>query len=384
MNKHNSPNKSRMMLFVRGKNALAHSLNAICAYFTMFPLEFPFKLFCSYAKQSEWVLDPFCGRGTTNYAARLLGMPSVGIDSSPVAAAIAKSKMVRVSTESVVAAAEALLDTSSKPRELPVGEFWEWAYSESTLVQMCRIREPLLKDCSDPSRVMLRAILLGGLHGPLNRGTASYLSNQCPRTFAPKPSYAVNFWKKRKLRPPKVNLVDIVRRRANWYLSDQPRTADGFVIHGDSRTIVMEALPKKFSWVVTSPPYYGLRTYIADQWLRNWFVGGPPSVPYDQREEDLAHSDPDEFADQLRKVWTNAAAASSQSARLVCRFGAIHDRKTHPLGIIKKSFYDTGWRIVTVHEAGSASNGKRQAQQFGIKECKAPRQEYDIYAVRVW
>jgi hypothetical protein len=383
MSKRNSPTSGRMTLFVRGKNALTHSLNAICPYFTMFPLEFPFKLFRYYAKQSEWVLDPYCGRGTTNFAARLLGMPSVGIDSSPVAAAIAQSKMVHASVESVVATAETLLETSSKPRHLPVGEFWEWAYSESTLGQMCRIREALLENCSDPSRVMLRAILLGGLHGPLNKATASYLSNQCPRTFAPKPVYAVNFWKKRKLRPPKVDLLSIVRRRAHWYLSDQPKTVDGFVIHGDSRTMVMEALPKKFSWVVTSPPYYGLRTYIPDQWLRNWFVGGPSSVPYDQREEDLAHSDPDEFANQLRKVWTHAAAASAQSARLVCRFGAIHDRKTDPLRIIKKSFHNTGWRIVTLHEAGTASNGKRQAQQFGIKEHKAPREEYDVYAVRV-
>ena len=29
------------------------------------------------------------------------------------------------------------------------------------------------------------------------------------------------------------------------------------------------------AWVVTSPPYYGLRTYGPDQWLRQWFLGGP-------------------------------------------------------------------------------------------------------------
>src|SRR5205823_174343 len=128
--------------------------NAICAYFTMFPLEFPLKLFRNYARQSEWVLDPFCGRGTTNFAARLLGMPSIGIDSSPVAAAIAKSKMVHVSVESVVATAGAHLKESSSRCELPIGEFWDWAYSEQTLIQVCRIREALLEDCSEHERVM--------------------------------------------------------------------------------------------------------------------------------------------------------------------------------------------------------------------------------------
>jgi hypothetical protein len=31
---------------------------------------------------------------------------------------------------------------------------------------------------------------------------------------------------------------------------------------------------------LTSPAYYGLRTYVADQWLRNWFLGGPAYVDY--------------------------------------------------------------------------------------------------------
>ena len=48
----------------------------------MFPLKFPFK-HLSRASKEDWVLDPFCGRGTTNFAARLLGLNSVGIDSSP-------------------------------------------------------------------------------------------------------------------------------------------------------------------------------------------------------------------------------------------------------------------------------------------------------------
>jgi hypothetical protein len=371
-----------MKLLSRGKNSLTHALNAICAYFTMFPLDFPLNLFRRHARRSEWVCDPFCGRGTTNFAARLLGMPSVGIDSSPVAAAIAQAKVVYAPLKSVLKTAEALLKDSPDAKEIPQGRFWKLGYSESTLLQICRLREAFLADCSDPARIMLRAILLGALHGPLNKGEPTYLSNQCPRTFAPKPYYSVGFWKDRGLHAPKIDVIDVVRRRATWYLSDQPEASDGLVVNADSRAMMMECLPEKFSWVVTSPPYYGLRTYIPDQWLRNWFVGGPSSVPYEQRPEDMTHSDPDEFAKQLGQVWSNTAIASAANARLVCRFGAIHDRKTDPLSIIKKSFHDSGWRITTLHEAGTASNGKRQAQQFGIKEHKAPREEYDVYAVR--
>ncbi len=56
-------------------------------------------------KRGDWVIDPFCGRGTTNFAARLLEMPSVGVDSSPVAAALAKAKLVSARQVGLVATA---------------------------------------------------------------------------------------------------------------------------------------------------------------------------------------------------------------------------------------------------------------------------------------
>ncbi len=59
-------------------------LNTICPYFTMFPLSFPFKVLCN-AQKTDLVYDPFCGRGTTNYAARLLGIKSYGVDSNSFA-----------------------------------------------------------------------------------------------------------------------------------------------------------------------------------------------------------------------------------------------------------------------------------------------------------
>jgi len=69
------------------------ALNAICPYFTLFPLKFPLRILQGRAKQHRAVLDPFCGRGTTNFAARLPGLRSLGVDSSPVAAAIAEARL---------------------------------------------------------------------------------------------------------------------------------------------------------------------------------------------------------------------------------------------------------------------------------------------------
>ena len=46
------------------------AFNAICPYYTMFPLEFPMHLLRKHKASSPTVYDPFCGRGTTIYAAR--------------------------------------------------------------------------------------------------------------------------------------------------------------------------------------------------------------------------------------------------------------------------------------------------------------------------
>ena len=162
------------------------TLNALCPYYTMYPLDFPLRVLANRSRSQEWILDPFCGRGTTNFAARLIGLPSVGIDSSPIAVAIAKAKLLRVSRDAVVAAAEAALAEISDPLDVPEGEFWSWAYHQETFGELCRLRAALMLNCNKPARIMLRAIILGALHGPLTKGEPSYFSNQSPRTFAPK------------------------------------------------------------------------------------------------------------------------------------------------------------------------------------------------------
>ena len=76
------------------------ALNAVCPYYTMFPLAFPFGVLSRRSQPRQWVLDPFCGRGTTTFAARLLGLPSVGLDSNPLAAALAAAKLRRLTSSS--------------------------------------------------------------------------------------------------------------------------------------------------------------------------------------------------------------------------------------------------------------------------------------------
>jgi hypothetical protein len=242
------------------------ALNGVCPYFTMFPISFPLGILEQRAKPREWVLDPFSGRGTTNYASRLFGLPSIGLDSSRVAAALTRAKLANASPDAILDCARDLLATQAPHEDPPQGEFWSLAFHPEVLRQLSRLRAGLIADCASPVRQALSAILLGALHGPQTKSSASYFSNQCPRTYAPKPAYAVRFWKSRGLRPQLVDVWAVIQTRARRYYAGQP-TATGIVFQADSRKPESFAgLEKSVCWVITSPPYYGLRTYIPDQW----------------------------------------------------------------------------------------------------------------------
>ena len=360
-------------------------LNAICPYFAMFPLEYPADII-SESKPSA-VLDPFCGRGTTNLAARVSGVYSVGIDSSRVAYSIAASKMVSATPEDICNECAGLL-SGPEPSHVPKGEFWEMMYRHDVLVDICKIREALLDDCTSPERIALRGIIMGALHGPMRAdGGSSYFSNQFPRTYASKPGYSVKYWKtKGYALPPDVSVKDVVAVRAKRYYSDDYGSPNGFILNKDSteavtfKEVELLAGEREFDAVITSPPYLGMYTYIPDQWIRNWFVGGPESVEYSLNGQ--IHDGVDMFTKQLQLVWRNCADVCKKGARLHIRFGKIGSNKHDPVSIILNSLEGTDWGHIKTSDAGTPSKGRRQSDLF-LGSNKNSYREIDVSAVLV-
>ena len=356
-------------------------LNAICPYFTMFPIRFPLSILGKRAAPGQWVLDPFCGRGTTNLAARLLGLPTFGIDSHPLAVAISQAKLLSVTPDQILEELDLCLEAAQNPRHLPGGKFWELAYHEAVLNNLCVLREAFLESCDTAPRTALRAIILGALHGPATQSVSSHLSNQAPRTYAPKPEYAIRFWESRGLFPPVVDLRELVLRRAYRYYKSAIEPGIGTIKLGDTRSFqAFEGSPHNFEWIITSPPYYGMRTYHPDQWLRLWFLGGRDQVDYGQHGQVL-HSSPEVFSADLHQVWCNCAKKVDPGARLVIRFGGINNRRKDPMELLQLSLRDSGWRIQTRKAAGSARSGRRQADSFS-RSRTTPRDEFDLWAIR--
>lgn len=346
----------------------------------MYPLDFPLNILRK-AKPGEWVLDPFCGRGTTNFAARLCGLPSVGIDINPVATAIASAKMVRVHPDEIINLCEKIINNTDDPIELPSGEFWELCYHRETLREIAKIREYLLKNAQQPAEIALRAIMLGILHGPKNKRLPSYLSNQMPRTYATKPNSAINYWKKKSMKPERVSTLEVVRRKAEYFYGKTPEFAHGIILTKDSRTIESGSIPNKFKWVITSPPYFGMRTYVPDQWLRYWFLGGSSDVAYSIKGQ-IQHYSVEQFTKELAKVWSRIAEFCESGAKMVIRFGALPSRALDSKKLISKSISlaNAGWKIKTIRSAGSSLKGYRQALQFG-SVSQVALEEYDIYVI---
>lgn len=363
------------------KNAPLLRLNSIAPYYTMFPLQFPFGVLRG-LPEATWVLDPFCGRGTTLFAARLLGMPAVGIDASPVAAAIAAAKLVDVTPEAVVQECARILNEEPPPAEVPEGAFWRMCYHRETLREICTLREALGRLTPTPARTALRAVMLGILHGPLTGSRPSYLSNQMPRTYATKPAAAVRFWTNRNMvEPPRVDTLDLVTRRTRFSLQELPAPVRGQVICGDSREVIRTLSGYGFGAVVTSPPYAGMNTYISDQWLRDWFLGGPSDVNYD-RAGQLGRCSTESFVNDLASVWRDTAAVVKPGAQLAVRFGVLPSHKREPVELLLRSLAASGcpWRVLKIESAGSAKDGHRQANQFALRMPSA-RDEIDLYAV---
>jgi hypothetical protein len=353
-------------------------MNGVCPYFTMYPLSFPYRRLAEQGPATR-VLDPFCGRGTTNFAARLRGLESVGIDSNPVAAAVAAAKLTATTAEAVATACENALRQVHRGA-VPEGEFWERCYHKDTLAEIARLRSYFLyRERLTHAEKVLRAIVLGLLHGPKAKRVPTYLSNQMPRTYATKPASAVAYWRRTRDRAPKVDVRAAVRRRAEYLLKDAPPSSRGRIRLGDSRKASAFADLGQFDLIVTSPPYLGMRTYWPDQWLRNWFMGGSSSIEYAPSTQ-ITSQDRETFVADLASVWKHTAAVSRPRARLVIRFGALPSCKADPATLIRSTLSkaDAGWEISTIRRAGAASKGHRQAEQFR-QEASEPIEEIDVY-----
>lgn len=303
-----------------------HKLHALCPYFAMFPPEFARDSVSAHTKPGDLVLDPFSGRGTTLLEALLLGRDAIALDVNPVAYCVTTAK-ARVPSLSAVLCEIEILEhrfeaRGERSRSSMLPEFFRYAFHSRTLKQLIFLREAL-KWKQSSVHCFLAALTLGHLHGEANR-SQYYCSNQMPHSISTKPDYSVRYWKKHRLSPPARSVFDILRDRAVFRLKGGSPERRGRTALADVRNASRSftASRNKVSAVVTSPPYLDVTNFAEDQWLRLWFLGGPPKPTYGCISHDDRHSASVPYWQFIRDAWNGIAPLLRKNATLVCRIGA--------------------------------------------------------------
>lgn len=310
--------------FIKGYSTPESRWARFGPYYAMFPLDFAFQVVDRYSKPGDFIIDPFAGRCSSVYAGGVLGRPSLGIEINPVGWLFGAVKLNPANKKDVV---ERLRSIYSKRNyfgqslnKMPL--FYRMCYCDEVLKFLLAARKDLDWQNNNVDATLM-SILLVYLHGKLGEA----MSNQMKMTKSMGINYSVNWWQNNNLiSPPEINPYDFVFNKINWrYEKGVPSVFDSYVIYGDSTVELSEIVKRahkndiKFSLLFTSPPYYSITDYHADQWLRLWLLGGPV-IPKSNPEKHKGRFNSREiYADLLDSVFGNCAKIMDKTSTVYVR-----------------------------------------------------------------
>jgi hypothetical protein len=189
----------------------------------------------------------------------------------------------------------------------------------------------------------------------------------------------VKYWTERKLAPPRRDVFELLQSRAIFRLSEGLPERRGKVLHTDVRRLAgrLREYHGTVAAVITSPPYLDVTNFEEDQWLRLWFLDGPPHPTYHRVSKDDRHRGAEGYFTFLSAAWRGVKPLLRKRARLVCRIGA----KAITPDDLRQRLTDSVrgvWSGAKVIENGTASDlSKRQTRAFrpGTTGCGM---EYDF------
>jgi hypothetical protein len=294
----------------------------------MFPHTFVRKYLFALTHTGDAILDPFSGRGTTLLESLLLDRKALAVDINPVAACVTGAK---AHVPALLAIISRLNDLERHCRETSwqavdeerhaLPSFFAHAFHYWTLREILFIRKHLDWHHSDTDR-FIAALALGSLHGEMDKSSA-YFSNQMPRTISTKPAYSIRYWREHGLRPKRRHVFEILRNRAQFRLQDGRPSHTGITLQADVRETsrLLKSWQGRVQAIITSPPYLDVTNFEEDQWLRLWFLGGPPWPTYRRISKDDRHSSTEGYWKFLAEAWQGVASLLVKGGFIVCRVG---------------------------------------------------------------
>ena len=338
-------------------------------YYAMFPVLFARQMIEQYSQPGDTIIDPFCGRGTTNFVAKVLGRDSYGYEINPVGWIFSVTKTSPAKQlNRILDRVEEIGKLREKVDYIPENEFQYWAWSEEVLSFINSARRNLDWRLSKVDRT-IAAVLLVYLHAKIGGG----LSNQMRQSKSLSPDYSVNWWKNRDMFPPKVNPVEFIKSRIQW------RYAKG-IIDNNSKAIIENIDSRKGllkyhgpppSLILTSPPYYGVTNYEYDNWIRLWALGGSSLPNYSNTHR---HQNKEKYFILINDVFNKLSEISSSHTKVVVRT----DFRKYTFDTTLQEIHEA-WPNHKIYSRHTCANKPTQTALFGDKSNKPG--EVDLIAL---
>lgn len=139
---------------------------------------------------------------------------------------------------------------------------------------------------------------------------------------------------------------------------------------------------RSFDWIITSPPYYGLDSYSTDQWLRNWFLGGP-TRPIKKGNAHIAHQNPKAYIRDLASVWKRVAPCCTPGARLIVRIGNVTGIKApEAIDMFRASLKESSsrWKIENTIPVNRDMKATQKPDSLFTPPAPWPKNELEVFA----
>ena len=227
-------------------------------------------------KRGDWVLDPFCGCGTTPLACKELGVNSMGIDVSPLMLFVSRVKVRDYDLERLREDASSLFSKKFRPVEANYGKLIKRAFPKHALQDLAFLMEEIGKVEDEASREFFQLALMSSLDKV---------------SYAIKDGGVLKFVKKEHIPPLRVIFKRRVKRMIHDLKKVKFRRCEIRLKLADSR--MLDFLDdESFDYVITSPPYLNKIEYtkiysiehelfIKDKWdkgLRSYIGLRPKSM----------------------------------------------------------------------------------------------------------
>lgn len=225
--------------------------------------------------KNKFVLDPFCGSGTTLVESVLAGYNAIGIDIDPLSALISKVKTTKVDTAQLKKISDWLLKEINSKRQgmfKPDCETIEHWFTKDAIGKLSKIRTLLneipelfgntikIKDIQNLLLVCFSSIIRRVSNAD-NESQKTYVSHT--RVKKPEETNAL-FLKQLEL---------FIERATTFSNEKHPKAKSKIIVSSSANSLKKNLKNQHIDLVITSPPYIKAIDYIYNQMVELFWIG---------------------------------------------------------------------------------------------------------------